>query len=102
MKFSTRLKSGMMMASLAAAGLMGSQTAMALNVTADVFQAAKDPWDMAFLQDGTMFFTEKCGGLSVRMSSGSVNKLLGVGGSTGYAATKNDLFCDGQAGVQGR
>ncbi|NBY32841.1 MAG: PQQ-dependent sugar dehydrogenase, partial [Betaproteobacteria bacterium] len=56
---------------------------------------------MAFLQDGTMFFTEKCGGLSVRLPSGSVNKLLGVGGSSGYSSTKNDLFCDGQAGVQG-
>ncbi|MSQ65322.1 MAG: PQQ-dependent sugar dehydrogenase [Limnohabitans sp.] len=56
---------------------------------------------MAFLQDGTMFFTEKCGSLTVRLPSGSVNKLLGVGGSTGYSATKNDLFCDGQAGVQG-
>ncbi|NCV64613.1 MAG: hypothetical protein EBW49_12020, partial [Betaproteobacteria bacterium] len=56
---------------------------------------------MAFLPDGTMFFTEKCKGLSVRLPSGSVSKLLGVGGSSGYAATKNDLFCDGQAGVQG-
>jgi hypothetical protein len=27
-------------------------------------------WDMAFLPDGTMFFTEKCGGLSVRLPDG--------------------------------
>jgi hypothetical protein len=66
MKFSTKMKSGMIAAGMAAAGLMTSQAALALNVTAEVFQTAKDPWDMAFLQDGTMFFTEKCGGLSVR------------------------------------
>ncbi|MEY3674073.1 MAG: hypothetical protein RJB47_781, partial [Pseudomonadota bacterium] len=100
MRFNKTIKSGMIAAGIAATGLMGAQNVLALNVTAEVFQAAKDPWDMAFLQDGTMFFTEKCGGLSVRMTSGSVNKLLGVGGSTGYSSTKNDLFCDGQAGVQ--
>lgn len=48
-----------------------------------------------------MFFTEKCRGLSVRMPNGKVNTLLGVGGVTGFATVKNDLFCDGQAGVQG-
>lgn len=48
-----------------------------------------------------MFFTEKCKGLSVRLPNGTVNRLLGVGDSKGYAQTKNDLFCDGQAGVQG-
>jgi glucose/arabinose dehydrogenase len=30
-----------------------------------------------------------------------VNALLGVGDSKGYATVRNDLFCDGQAGVQG-
>ncbi|MBU3694534.1 MAG: PQQ-dependent sugar dehydrogenase [Rhodocyclaceae bacterium] len=56
---------------------------------------------MAFLKDGTFFFTEKCDGLSVRTPSGSVNKLLGVGGSKGFATVRDDLFCDGQAGVLG-
>ena len=56
---------------------------------------------MAFLKDGTMFFTEKCKGLSVRTPNGDVKKLLGVGGSSGFAKVKDDLFCDGQAGVQG-
>lgn len=101
MSFSTSLKSGMIVAGIAATGLMGSQAALALDVTAEVFQTSKDPWDMAFLPNNTMFFTEKCAGLSVRMPDGKVNKLLGVGGSTGYSATKDDLFCDGQAGVQG-
>ena len=101
MKFSTTFKSVMMSAGIAASGLMGTHAAMALTVTAEVFQQSENPWDMAFLPDNTMFFTEKCKGLSVRMPSGSVNKLLGVGGSSGYPAVKNDLFCDGQAGVQG-
>ncbi|MBM3336184.1 MAG: PQQ-dependent sugar dehydrogenase [Betaproteobacteria bacterium] len=56
---------------------------------------------MAFLPNGTMFFTEKCKGLSVRLPSGDVNKLLGVAGTSGYSLVGDDLFCDGQAGVQG-
>jgi glucose/arabinose dehydrogenase len=59
------------------------------------------PWDLAFLPDGTMFFTEKCLGLSVRLPSGKVVKLLGMKDSKGYASTANDLFCEGQAGMQG-
>lgn len=59
------------------------------------------PWDMAFLDDGTMFFTEKCKGLSVRMPSGEVKALLGMGGVDGYGATADDLFCEGQAGMMG-
>ncbi len=48
-----------------------------------------------------MFFTEKCSGLSVRMPSGDVNALLGMGGSDGYPSTADDLFCEGQAGMMG-
>ena len=59
------------------------------------------PWDMAFLPDGTMFFTEKCNGLSVRQANGTVTKLLGMKDSKGYAASANDLFCEGQAGMSG-
>ena len=86
---------------LAATGLMGTQSALAVNVKAEAFIEAKDPWGMAAMKDGTFFFTEKCAGLSVRTPSGSINKLLGIGGSTGFASVKNDLFCDGQAGVLG-
>ena len=38
----------------------------------------ESPWDVSFLKDGTMFFTEKCKGLSVRMPSGAINKLHGM------------------------
>jgi aldose sugar dehydrogenase len=66
-----------------------------------VLSKLSNPWDMAFLPDGTMYFTEKCKGLSVRTSAGTVNKLLGMKDSAGYAATAADLFCDGQAGMSG-
>ncbi len=59
------------------------------------------PWDMAFVEDGTMFFTEQCEGLSVRMPSGQINALLGMEETEGYATTADDLFCQGQAGMMG-
>jgi len=89
------------MALLAVGSLAAAPAVASVIVVAEDFQKTEMPWDMAFLPDGTMFFTEKCKGLSVRMPNGKVNALLGVGGATGYAAVKNDLFCDGQAGVQG-
>ena len=69
--------------------------------TTEFMTGLENPWDMSFLPDGTMFFTEKCAGLSVRESSGTVNKLYGAKGSSGYADTGDDLFCEGQAGVLG-
>lgn len=66
-----------------------------------VLEGLEEPWDMAFLNDGTMFFTEKCKGLSVRRSSGEVTALLGMSGSNGYASTDDDLFCEGQGGMMG-
>jgi aldose sugar dehydrogenase len=81
--------------------MLAAGSASAVTVTATNFQQADSPWDMAFLPDGTMFYSEKCKGLSVRMPSGKVNALLGVGGSSGFSQVKEDLFCDGQAGVQG-
>ena len=45
---------------LAATGLMGAQSAMAVNVKVEQFVEAKDPWGMAAMKDGTFFFTEKC------------------------------------------
>jgi len=47
-----------------AAALLAAVPASAVNVKVETFQKAESPWDMAFLPDGTMFFTEKCGGLS--------------------------------------
>ena len=66
-----------------------------------VLDDLNSPWDMAFLDDGTMFFTEKCDGLSVRMPDGTVNALYGVGDTEGYASNGSDLFCEGQAGMMG-
>ena len=66
-----------------------------------VLSGLESPWDMAFLPDGTMFFTEKCRGLSVRLPSGDVKALLGMTGTDGYASRADDLFCEGQAGMQG-
>jgi aldose sugar dehydrogenase len=68
---------------------------------ANVLTKLDAPWDMAFQPDGTMFFTEKCNGLSVRQTSGTVVKLLGMKDSKGYASTASDLFCEGQAGMAG-
>ncbi len=66
-----------------------------------VLDGLENPWDMAFLEDGTMLFTEKCSGLSVRMPDGTVNALYGVGEMAGYASNGSDLFCEGQAGMMG-
>ena len=89
---------------LATAGLFAYGTAVAQtpSLTATpVVTKLENPWDMAFLPDGTMFFTEKCRGLSVRLPSGSVNHLLGLKDIKGYPDTAADLFCEGQAGMNG-
>ncbi len=57
-----------------------------------------NPWDMAFTGDGAMLFTEKCRGLSVRRSDGTVRLLFGVAGA---ALEANDFFCQGQSGMLG-
>ena len=90
------------LASCATGPQQGSQQAQAPNLAANaVLTKLSNPWDMAFLPDGTMFFTEKCKGLSVRSAAGSVTKLLGMKDSPGYATTAGDLFCEGQAGMAG-
>jgi aldose sugar dehydrogenase len=90
---------GCMAVSLVASGGLFAQTPTLTTET--VVSKLELPWDMAFLKDGTMFFTEKCKGLSVRMPSGTINKLYALGGVSGYASTGADLFCDGQAGMMG-
>ncbi|MFC7518989.1 PQQ-dependent sugar dehydrogenase [Herbaspirillum sp. GCM10030257] len=97
----TKLVSCMLMASSGVA-VSGAAVAAAPNLTATtVLSKLSNPWDMAFLPDGTMFFTEKCNGLSVRMPSGTVNRLLGMKDSKDYDSKADDLFCDGQAGMNG-
>jgi len=63
-----------------------------------VLSGLSGPWDIAFAPDGTMFFTEKCRGLSVRRSDGSITRLFGTSGS---ALLAPDLVCQGQSGVHG-
>lgn len=67
----------------------------------EVLSGLENPWDIAFLDDETMFYTEKCRGLSVREPDGDVNHLLGMKDTDGYATTEDDLFCQGQAGMNG-
>lgn len=69
--------------------------------SSEVMSGLESPWDMAFLPDGTMFYTEKCKGLSVRTKTGAVNALYGIKGSKGYSDAGSDLFCEGQAGMLG-
>ena len=69
--------------------------------TSIVLEGLDSPWDMAFLPDGTMFYTEKCNGLSVRTTDGMVHALYGMQDSEGYADSGSDLFCEGQAGMLG-
>lgn len=90
---------------LVAGAVMLASPTLAQNTTSLthtlVLDNLENPWDMAFLDDGTMFYTEKCKGLSVLMPSGETKALLGMGGSEGYAVTADDLFCEGQAGMMG-
>ena len=91
-----------MLATAVGVALSGGAFAAAPTVTTSDFVDKLDsPWDMAFMKDGTMLFTEKCKGLSVRMPNGTINKLHGVGTTAGYSSSSPDLFCDGQAGMMG-
>ena len=88
-------------AALATPGLAQTGTNTTSLSHETVLSDLQNPWDMAFLPDGTMFFTELCHGLSVRTPSGEVNNLLGMTDAEGYASTADDLFCEGQAGMMG-
>jgi glucose/arabinose dehydrogenase len=56
------------------------------------------PWDVAVASDGSIFFTERCRGLSVRHPDGSITRLFGTNGS---ALVAPDLHCEGQSGMNG-
>lgn len=107
MTYLTQIRSKTSFIALVAAAAVGwsapAQSGMnTTNLQHSVFlDGRKNLWDMAFLDDGTMFFTEKCDGLSVRMPSGKVNNLLGMEDSEGYPVVADDLFCKGQAGMMG-
>ncbi len=63
-----------------------------------VMKGLNHPWDLAFAPDGSLFFTEKCRGLSVRAADGSVHFLFG---NPGAALEASDFFCQGQSGMLG-
>lgn len=56
-----------------------------------------NPWDMAFLSDGTMFFTERAGTVKVRLPNATINNVVtpadvapaGAGGMMGVAIDPN-------------
>jgi glucose/arabinose dehydrogenase len=50
------------------------------------------------LPDGSILFTEKCRGLSIRRTTGTITHLFGI---TGASLVAGDLFCQGQSGVHG-
>ncbi len=58
----------------------------------------QSPWDLAFLPNGAMLYTEKCRGLSMRSTTDTVTRLFGTSGSSLVAA---DFFCQGQSGMNG-
>lgn len=77
----------------------GQQSGAAPTLTrTTVLQGLSEPWDIAFAADGSMFFTEKCRGLSVRHTDGTITRLFGTSGSALVAA---DLACQGQTGMHG-
>jgi aldose sugar dehydrogenase len=55
-------------------------------------------WDLAVQTDGTIFYTEACAGLSVRLPSGTTIRLFGP---TGASLAAPDLSCEGQSGMHG-
>ncbi|WP_192804910.1 PQQ-dependent sugar dehydrogenase [Noviherbaspirillum aerium] len=97
----TKLASCMLFVGAGIAVAGGANAAAPTLASTTVLTKLNNPWDMAFLPDGTMFFTEKCHGLSVRTAEGKVNRLLGMKDSKDYGTTAGDLFCEGQAGMNG-
>ena len=90
-----------LMTSICALGFASAVSAAPELEYSTVLEGLDLPWDMAFMPDGTMFYTEKCRGLSVLLPSGETNALLGMTDTEGFAETADDLFCEGQAGMMG-
>jgi aldose sugar dehydrogenase len=63
-----------------------------------VVSGLSNPWDLAFAADGSLFFTERCRGLSVRRPDGTTTRLFGTAGAGTVA---DDFFCLGQSGMHG-
>ena len=78
-------------------GVPGSTQVPTLTRTVLVSGLA-NPWDLAFAPDGSLFYTEKCAGLSVRRPDGTRVRIFGTG-TAGTAAP--DLLCLSQSGMHG-
>ncbi len=67
----------------------------ALSVTTNFVPGLTNPWDMAFLSDGTMFFTERPGPVKVRLPNGTINTIVTPGDvSSGAAAGMMGIAVD--------
>lgn len=64
----------------------------------NVLTGLQMPWDIAFLPNGKMLYTERCTGLSILNKDGSSTRLFGIKGS---ALEATDLVCEGQSGIGG-
>ena len=82
-----------LVASVASALVIGGSVAVAAGMdvpvikVTPVLEGLDKPWDMNVRPDGTMFFTEKCKGLSVRSPDGKVTNIYGMKGSSGYSSS---------------
>jgi aldose sugar dehydrogenase len=62
-----------------------------LTTTTNFVTGLNNPWDMAFLSDGTMFFTERPGPVKVRLANGVISNIV----------TPADVAPAGEAGMMG-
>jgi glucose/arabinose dehydrogenase len=62
-----------------------------LTTTTNFVTGLNNPWDMAFLSDGTMFFTERPGPVKVRLTNGTINTIV----------TPGDVATGGESGMNG-
>jgi len=62
-----------------------------LTTTSNFVTGLNNPWDMSFLSDGTMFFTERPGPVRVRLTNGTINTIV----------TPGDVVASGESGMMG-
>ncbi len=62
-----------------------------LATTTNFVTGLNNPWDMSFLPDGTMFFTERPGPVKVRLTNGTINTIV----------TPGDVAASGESGMLG-
>lgn len=77
---------------------LASREEPTFTIKADFMTGLNAPWDLAFSKDGTLFYTEKCAGLSVRRADETTLRLFGTNDAIMVA---EDFFCEGQSGMHG-